>query len=59
MYNIPVDEPKTIDYVRKMDIHLDKDKRNPDNPYLYTGVSKTVQGVSLSSIVDNNEITRD
>lgn len=59
VYNIPVDEPKTIDYVRKMDIHLDKDKRNPDNPYLYTGVSKTVQGVSLSSIVDNNEITRD
>lgn len=56
VYNIPVDEPKTLEALRKLDIHLDKDKRNPDNPYLYTGVSKTIQGTSLTSIVDNNEI---
>ena len=56
VYNVPNDEPNTRAYVAKMDIHLDKEKKNPDNAYLYTGISKTTQGLSLTSITDNETI---
>lgn len=43
-------------YLKQFDVDTTKGKVNPDNPYLYTGVSKTTQAMALTSVTDTKNI---